>query len=87
LSLVTCHSLGFRLGLAQTRDAVAIFPLAAFLEEFGALKTLENIALAPKVDAARRLRCCDINDFWLKFNRFQRKADADFNTIQSNANG
>ena len=27
-------------------DAVAVLPLAAFLEEFGALKTLENIAFA-----------------------------------------
>jgi hypothetical protein len=37
-----------RLGLrlAETRDAVAVFPLAALLEEFGALKTLEDIALA-----------------------------------------
>jgi len=40
------HLSGFRLGLAETRDAVAGFPLAAFLEEFGALKTLENIAFA-----------------------------------------
>ena len=35
-----------RLGFTETRDAVAGFPLAAFLEDFRALKTLENIALA-----------------------------------------
>jgi hypothetical protein len=45
---VTRHSSGFRLGFAETRDAVAGLPLAAFLEEFGALKTLENIAFATK---------------------------------------
>ena len=38
----------FRLRLAQTRDAVAVLPLAAFLEEFGALEALEDIALAAK---------------------------------------
>lgn len=38
--------LRFRFGLAQTGDAVAGFPLAAFLEEFGALKALEDIAFA-----------------------------------------
>jgi hypothetical protein len=41
---------GLRVGLrlAQTRDAVAGLPLAAFLEKFGALETLEDIALAAK---------------------------------------
>jgi hypothetical protein len=38
--------LGFRFGLAEAGDAVAGFPLAAFLEEFGALKTLEHITFA-----------------------------------------
>ena len=37
---------GFRLGLAETRDAVAFFPLTALFEEFGAFETLEDIALA-----------------------------------------
>ena len=37
-----------RLRLAQTRDAVAGLPLAAFFEKFGAFKTLEDIALAAK---------------------------------------
>ena len=46
LSLVTCHILRVRLGLAETRDAVAGFALAALLEEGGALKTFEDIALA-----------------------------------------
>jgi hypothetical protein len=36
----------FRLGLPQTGDAVAVFPLAAFLEQFRALKTLEHIPFA-----------------------------------------
>ena len=36
--------LSFRLGLAQTSNAIAIFPLIAFLEEFDAFKTLQNIA-------------------------------------------
>jgi hypothetical protein len=36
----------FRFRLAETRDTVAVFPLTALLEEFGALKTLEDIALA-----------------------------------------
>jgi len=40
--------LNVRLGLAQAGDAVAVLPLAAFLEEFGALEALENIALAAK---------------------------------------
>jgi len=35
-----------RLRLAQAGDAVAVLPLAALLEEFGALEALENIALA-----------------------------------------
>jgi hypothetical protein len=39
-------SLRFRLGLAETSDPVAIFPLAAFLEQFRALKTLEHISFA-----------------------------------------
>ena len=34
------------LSLAQPGNAVAILPLAAFLEEFGALEALEDIALA-----------------------------------------
>ena len=33
-------------GFVEARDAVAILPLAAFLEEFGALEALEDIALA-----------------------------------------
>jgi hypothetical protein len=35
-----------RLRLAQTRDAVAFLPLAAFLEDFDALEALHDIALA-----------------------------------------
>jgi hypothetical protein len=37
-----------RLGFAQTRDAVAGLPLAAFFEKFRAFETLEDIALAAK---------------------------------------
>jgi hypothetical protein len=36
--------LNLRLGLAQTRDAVAILPLTAFLEDFDALKALHDVA-------------------------------------------
>ena len=34
------------LGLAQTRNAVAVFPLTAFLEDFDALEALHDIAFA-----------------------------------------
>ena len=34
------------LGLAEARDAVAGFPLAAFLENFDALKALHDVAFA-----------------------------------------
>ena len=40
------NELRFGLRLAQTGDAVAVFPLAAFLEKFRALKALEDIAFA-----------------------------------------
>jgi hypothetical protein len=38
--------LGVRFGLAETRDPVAGFPLAAFLEDFDALKALHDVAFA-----------------------------------------
>jgi hypothetical protein len=34
---------GFALGLAQAGNPVARFPLAAFLEQFDALETLEHV--------------------------------------------
>jgi hypothetical protein len=37
---------GFRLGLPETGDPIAVFPLTAFLEQFRALKTLEHISFA-----------------------------------------
>jgi hypothetical protein len=37
--------LGFGLGLTQTGDAIALFPLAALLEYGYAFKTLENVTL------------------------------------------
>ena len=37
---------GVRLGLTETRNPVAVLPLAAFLEQFRALKTLEHISFA-----------------------------------------
>jgi hypothetical protein len=37
---------GFRFRFAETGNAVAFLPLTAFLEERGALETLEDIALA-----------------------------------------
>ena len=36
--------LGFAFGLAEAGDAVARFPLAAFLEEFEALKAFEHVS-------------------------------------------
>jgi hypothetical protein len=33
------------LGLAQTSDAVALFPLAALFQKIDAFKTLENVTL------------------------------------------
>ena len=44
--LHSTFSLRLRLRLAQARDAVAGLALAALFEEGGALKTLEDIALA-----------------------------------------
>ena len=38
--------LSVRFGLTQAGDAVAVFPLAAFFEQFRALKTLEHIPFA-----------------------------------------
>jgi hypothetical protein len=46
LTIQRFNKSGVRLGFAETRDAVALFPLAAFLEDFRAFKTLEDIALA-----------------------------------------
>jgi len=46
LTIQRFNELRFRFGFAQTRDAVAGLPLAAFFEKFRALETLEDIALA-----------------------------------------
>jgi hypothetical protein len=40
------HLSGVGFGLAEAGDAVAVFPLAAFLEDFDALKPLEDAAFA-----------------------------------------
>jgi hypothetical protein len=37
-------SSGVGLGLAETLHAIALFPLAAFLEQFDALKTFQDVA-------------------------------------------
>lgn len=37
---------GVGLGLAETRDAVAIFPLTPFFEDFDALKAFHDVALS-----------------------------------------
>jgi hypothetical protein len=42
--LLHLSDLGF--GFAEAGDAVAVLPLAALFEKFGALKALEDIALA-----------------------------------------
>ena len=39
---------GVRLGLAESRDAVAILPLTTLLEDFHALEALHDVALASK---------------------------------------
>jgi nitrogenase molybdenum-iron protein alpha/beta subunit len=39
-------SLSFALGFAKACDAVALFPLTAFLEKFEPLKTLQNISFS-----------------------------------------
>jgi hypothetical protein len=44
-----CLELRFRFGFAQAGDAVAVLPLAAFLEQFRALKTLEHIPFAAQL--------------------------------------
>ena len=49
MSRVTRHVLHFGLGFAETGDAVAVLPLAALLEKFGALEALEDIALAAEL--------------------------------------
>jgi hypothetical protein len=40
--------LDFRLGLAQARDSIALFPGAAFLEEFNPFKSFQDVAFGPK---------------------------------------
>ena len=37
---------GVRLGFAEASDAVAVFPLTPFLEDFDALKAFHDIALS-----------------------------------------
>ena len=46
MSRVTRHVLHVRFGFAEAGDAVAVLPLAALFEKFGALEALEDIALA-----------------------------------------
>jgi hypothetical protein len=42
------RALGLSLGLAETGHAIALFPKAAFLEEFDALKAFQNVPFGPK---------------------------------------
>ena len=42
---IRCAGLGVGLGLAETCDAIALFPLAALFQDSDALKALENVAL------------------------------------------
>jgi hypothetical protein len=44
-----------------------------FLRSSVRSKRLRTLRLPPRVDAARRLRCCDINCFWLYFSRLNKK--------------
>ena len=48
--------LGFRLGLAEADDAVAVFPLAAFFEDFDAFETLEDVALCAEGAGSTKAR-------------------------------
>ena len=50
-------------------------------------KRFMTLRLPPKLDAARRLRCCDINLFWLKFARFNKKRTGTVSAPWSSANG
>jgi hypothetical protein len=43
---ISSFTSGFAFGFAKPGDAVAFFPLTAFLEKFEALKTLQNIAFS-----------------------------------------
>jgi len=45
---VTRHVLHVGLGFAEAGDTVAVLPLAALFEKFGALEALQDIALAAK---------------------------------------
>jgi hypothetical protein len=46
LHFAFCLQLNFGFGFAQAGDAVAVLPLAAFLEQLRAFKTLEHIPFA-----------------------------------------
>lgn len=46
VSRVSRHVLHLGFGFAEAGDAVAFLPLTALFEKFGALKALEDIALA-----------------------------------------
>lgn len=43
--IVSPAGLFFRLGFSQADDAIAVFPLAAFAEQFNALEALEDGAV------------------------------------------
>lgn len=42
----TNHTSRVGLGLAETRDAVAVLPLTPFFKDFDALKAFHNVALS-----------------------------------------
>ena len=46
-----------------------------FLRSSVRSRRLRTLRLPPSLDAARRLRCCDINRFWLNFQPPKQKAD------------
>ena len=50
-------------------------------------KRFMTLRLPPKVDAARRLGCCDINLFQLKLARFDKKRTGTVAAQMTSANG
>jgi hypothetical protein len=62
MATVSKKRLDNRLGLAQTRTAVAVFPLAALFQQLDALKALQHVALGrdPVVVSKTRMLAHDL---------------------------
>ena len=46
-------------------------------------KRFMTLRFPPRVEVARRLRCCDINLYRLKFHPLRQKADAGYTSPQA----